>query len=121
VLFVTKNAAIGRRQHVGVGQSHTGRRRRQSQPRDHVPDPEHDNRNGDSGCTWDCWKPVVRDTSTRPSDGVTLRCLAAHPNVRSVSLDQGGLLAENIFGERFRLTPVSVERTLAFHASILPS
>lgn len=55
------------------------------------------------------------------SRGMTLRCLAAHPNVQSMSLDQGGLLVGNIFGERFRLTPVSVEGTLALHTSILSS
>ena len=82
---------------------------------------KNDDHNGDSGYTWNCWKPVVRDKSTRPSCGMTLRCLAAHPNVRSMSLDQGGLLVGNIFGERFRLTPVSVEGMLAFHASILSS
>ncbi|KAL8366835.1 hypothetical protein RB595_008712 [Gaeumannomyces hyphopodioides] len=82
---------------------------------------KNDDQNGNSGYTWDCWKPVVRDTSTRPSCGITLRCLAAHPNIRSMSLDQGGLLVGNIFGERFRLAPVSVEGTLAFHASILSS
>jgi hypothetical protein len=82
---------------------------------------KNDDHNGDSGYTWDCWKPVVRDTSTRPSYGMTLRCLAAHPNVWSMSLNQVGLLVGNIFGERFRLTPVSVEGTLAFHASILSS
>ena len=54
-------------------------------------------RNGDGSYTWDCWKPVVRNTSTRPSCGMTLRCLAAHPNVRSMSLDQGGLLVGKHF------------------------
>lgn len=38
---------------------------------------KNDDHNGDSGYTWDCWKPVVRDMSTRPSCGMTLRCLAA--------------------------------------------
>ena len=73
----------------------------------------------DNGYTWDCWKPVVRDTSARLSYGMTLRCLAANPNVQSMSLEQGGLLVENTFGERFRLIPVCVEGTLTFHASIL--
>ncbi|KAI1839554.1 hypothetical protein JX266_014234 [Neoarthrinium moseri] len=77
-----------------------------------------DNQNGDSDYTWDCWKPVVRDTSPRPSCGMSLRCLAAHPNVRSISLDQGLLLVRNTFGEHFRLSPVTVKGMLAFHASI---
>lgn len=82
---------------------------------------KNDDENDDNSYTWDCWKPIVRDTSSLPSNGITLRCLAAHPNVRSMSLDQGGLLVRNIFGERFRLTAVSVEGTLAFHASVLSS
>jgi hypothetical protein len=82
---------------------------------------KNDDHHGDSGCTWNCWKSVVRDASTRPSGGITLRCLVAHPNVRSILLDQGGLLVGNIYDERFRLTPVRVEGMLAFHASILSS
>ncbi|CAG2001629.1 unnamed protein product [Fusarium graminearum] len=77
--------------------------------------------NSDSSYTWDCWKPVVQDTSTQPSHGMALRDLVTHRNVQSMSLDQEGLFVENIFGERFRLTPVSVEGTLAFHASIVVS
>ena len=45
---------------------------------------------------------------------MTLRCLATHPHVWSILLDQGGLLVGNIFGERFDLTPGSVEGMLAF-------
>lgn len=82
---------------------------------------KNDDSNGVRGYTWDCWKPVVRDTSARLSYGMTLRCLAAHPNVRSMSFDRDELLVGNIFGERFRLTPVSVEGSLALHASILSS
>lgn len=74
-----------------------------------------------AGYTWDCWKPIVRDPSPQPSQGITLRSLAAHPNVQSMSLDQEGLFVENTFGERFHLAPVSVEGALAFHASILSS
>ncbi|KAJ0110027.1 hypothetical protein J7T55_014830 [Diaporthe amygdali] len=74
--------------------------------------------NGDKLYTWDCWKPVVRDVSTQPSHGMTLHRLATHPNVRSMSYDQGGLLVGNVFGEHFRLTPISIKGTLAFHASV---
>jgi hypothetical protein len=82
---------------------------------------KNDDRDSDRTYTWDCWKPVVWDTSARPSYGMPLRCLAAHPNVRFMSVDQGELLVANIFGECFRLTPVSVEGALALHASILSS
>ncbi len=82
---------------------------------------KNEDQHGESGYTWDCWKPVDQDTSLRLSEAMTLRRLAAHPNVRSTSLDQGGFFMENTLGERFRLTPVSVEETLAFHASIFSS
>ncbi|EUC27047.1 hypothetical protein COCCADRAFT_31365 [Bipolaris zeicola 26-R-13] len=80
---------------------------------------ENNNQHGKSGYTWDCWKPIIRDTSTVASDGMTLRCLATHPNIQSMSFEQGELLVENIFGEHFRLTPVNIEGSLAFHASTL--
>lgn len=80
---------------------------------------KNDDHNSNSSYTWDCWKPIVRDTSPQPSSGMTLRCLAAHSNVQSMTLDQAGILVGNIFGEHFRLTPVNVEGTLAFHASVL--
>ncbi|KAK6505704.1 hypothetical protein TWF481_007596 [Arthrobotrys musiformis] len=73
------------------------------------------------GTTWDCWKPVVRDMSTEPSSGISLRSLASHPNVQSVSVSQDGFLVENVFGESFCLTCVSVDGTLALHASMIPS
>ncbi|KAK3363982.1 hypothetical protein B0T25DRAFT_597651 [Lasiosphaeria hispida] len=80
---------------------------------------ENDHDIGGSGYTWDCWKPVIRDASARPSRGMALRCLAAHRNVQSVSLDWGELVVGNVFGERFRLTPVRVEGSMALHASML--
>lgn len=58
---------------------------------------------------------------TQPSHGIALRDLATHWNVQSMSLDQEGLVVDNVFGERFRLTPVSIEGRLAFHASIVVS
>ncbi|KAM0364087.1 hypothetical protein ACHAO7_010076 [Fusarium culmorum] len=82
---------------------------------------KNDCHNGDRSYTWDCWKPVIRDTSTQPSHGMALCDLVTHQNVQSMSLDQERLLVDNIFGERFHLTPVSVEGTLAFHASIVAS
>lgn len=72
---------------------------------------------GSDGYTWDCWKPVVRDDSASPSRGMTLRRLASHPNVRNITLDVGGFVVGNTFGDYFRLSPVNIDGTLAFHAS----
>lgn len=71
---------------------------------------------GSDGYTWDCWKPVVRDDSTSPSRGMTLRRLASHPNVRFVTLDLAGFVVENTFGDSFRLSPLNIDGKLAFHA-----
>ncbi|KAF3088758.1 hypothetical protein TWF569_001435 [Orbilia oligospora] len=81
------------------------------------------------GITWDCWKPIVHDMSVMPSEGMALRTLAVHPNVKFVNMstsssalldeDAGRFLVENVFGERFCLGYVNVGGTLALHASRL--
>ncbi|KAF3211229.1 hypothetical protein TWF191_010808 [Orbilia oligospora] len=63
--------------------------------------------------TWDCWKPIVHDMSVMPSEGMALRTLAVHPNVKVVNMlasssalldeDAGRFLVENVLGERFCL------------------
>lgn len=80
---------------------------------------KNEDHSGSSSYTWDCWKPIIRDTTAQPSSGLTLRCLAAHPKVQSMALDEAGIVVRNIFGERFRLTPVNIEGIMAFHASII--
>lgn len=67
--------------------------------------------------TWDCWKPVVMDNSVGTSRGITLCDLYSHPNIRQVTIDSDSFIAENIRGQQFRLSPVSIEGTLAFHAT----
>ncbi|KAF3207626.1 hypothetical protein TWF106_011645 [Orbilia oligospora] len=79
--------------------------------------------------TWDCWKPIVHDMSVMPSEGMALRTLAVHPNVKVVNMlasssalldeDAGRFLVENVLGERFCLGYVNVGGTLALHASRL--
>ncbi|OKP10287.1 hypothetical protein PENSUB_4283 [Penicillium subrubescens] len=71
---------------------------------------------GADGYTWDCWKPVVLDDSNGASNGIALRDLYSHPNIRRITVDCKGFIAENIRGGLFRLSPVEVEGTLAFHA-----
>jgi hypothetical protein len=73
--------------------------------------------NGDRGYTWDCWKPVVMDDSVGLSRGITLRDLYNHPNLKQMTVDGNDFVAENARGEQFRLSPVEVKGTLAFHAA----
>lgn len=42
-----------------------------------------------SKVTYDCWKPVVHDTSREPSDGMLLKDLLCHPDVTSVTMRPG--------------------------------
>ena len=78
---------------------------------------KNDDHNGGSGYTWDCWKPVVMDDSVGLSRGITLRDLYNHTNLKQMTVDGNDFVAENIRSEQFRLFPVEVEGTLAFHAA----
>ncbi|KAF3319310.1 hypothetical protein TWF173_003754 [Orbilia oligospora] len=74
---------------------------------------EEEEEGGNPGITWDCWKPIVHDMSVMPSEGMALRDLAVHLNVKVVDMltsssalldeDAGRFLVENVFGERFCL------------------
>ncbi|KAF8859221.1 HET-domain-containing protein [Acephala macrosclerotiorum] len=66
---------------------------------------------------WDCWNPVVKDNSVGLSRGIALRDLYDHPNLWQMIVDSKGFVAENIRGERFRLSAVDVGGALAFHAT----
>ncbi|KAK7422463.1 hypothetical protein QQZ08_009451 [Neonectria magnoliae] len=72
---------------------------------------------GADGYTWDCWKPVVMDDSITASRGITLRDLYKHTNLRRMIIEGDGFVAENVRSEKFRLSPVDVDGTLAFHAT----
>ncbi|KAK1839142.1 hypothetical protein CCHR01_18239 [Colletotrichum chrysophilum] len=74
---------------------------------------------GDDGVSWDCWKPVVMETSEVPSRGMTLRDLHGHRNMKQITIDHNGFIAENVLGRRFRLSPVTVYGILTFHATII--
>ncbi|KAJ4161604.1 uncharacterized protein LMH87_007634 [Akanthomyces muscarius] len=72
---------------------------------------------GADDLTWDCWKPVVMDNSPEPSRGITLNELCRHPNLRSITQEGSGFIAENILAKKFLLSPVDVGGVLAFHAT----
>ncbi|CAI9630051.1 unnamed protein product [Alternaria burnsii] len=74
---------------------------------------------GADGYSWDCWKPIVLDESLEPSQGISLRELCCHPNLRRITAFGDGFLAENIRGEKFRLSPTDVNGALAFHGTAM--
>ena len=59
------------------------------------------------------------DDSVGLSSGIALRDLYKHPNLRLITLDGDGFVAENIRGQQFRLSPVDVDGALAFHATLI--
>lgn len=75
--------------------------------------------NGDSGYTWDCWKPVVIDDSVGLSRGITLRDFYNYPNLKKMTVDGNDFVTENTRGEQFCLSLVEVKGTLAFYVALI--
>lgn len=74
------------------------------------------------GYTFDCWKPVIHDTSPEPSSGRLLGEITADPRVKEViERDVGSLfpeiILENVWDEKFLLEYVLLPTgELAAHA-----
>ncbi|KAH9234127.1 hypothetical protein K456DRAFT_1664970 [Colletotrichum gloeosporioides 23] len=73
----------------------------------------------DNGVSWDCWKPVVMETSEVPSQGMTLQDLHGHRNMKQITINHNSFIAENVLGRRFQLSLVTVYSILTFHATII--
>ena len=78
-----------------------------------------------SACTYDCWKPVVHDTSPEPSSGKLLREIMMDPRVKQViktddDSDYPEIILENIWDEKFKIEYVLLPSDqLAAHAVLL--
>ena len=74
--------------------------------------------------TFDCWKPVLHDESTEPSNGKILREVAADPRIKEITIalnnsniDLPHLILKNIWDEEFRIDYVYLPSIgLAAHA-----
>jgi hypothetical protein len=87
--------------------------------------------NASSGFTFDCWKPVVHDETTEPSQGRFLRDIIEDSRMKNVvvvdynNVDVGqGLLPlivlENVWNEKFRVDFVMLpSNVLAAHAVLI--
>ncbi|XP_060586131.1 uncharacterized protein LOC132741883 [Ruditapes philippinarum] len=81
----------------------------------------------DDEISYDCWKPVVHDTSPERSNGMLLKDMVCHPNVANVTMTTGicdslpSILIENIWNETFEIEYVFVHNTgkIACHAKHL--
>ena len=64
---------------------------------------------GGSEITFDCWKPVVHDTSKENSSGMLMKDVMCHPHVASVYVKSGAnnelpyIVLENIWNEKFEI------------------
>lgn len=76
-------------------------------------------------CTFDSWKPVLRDESTEPSKGRLLMDVVADRRLKNVIIlekqesvhDFPEIVLENVWGEKFRLEYVTLPLgTIALHA-----
>ncbi|CAG0922800.1 unnamed protein product [Notodromas monacha] len=75
--------------------------------------------------TFDCWKPVLRDTTEEPSKGILLKDLVTDPRISSVEVTQSSngeiqlIILGNIWGDKFRLEffHVGDDRKLLAHAN----
>ncbi len=79
----------------------------------------------DSSVTWDCWKPVLRDESVEPSNGILLKDIIQDSRIKDVIIadDQNDskfplLYLRNIWDEEFRIDYVYLPKSnkLALHA-----
>lgn len=74
--------------------------------------------NADGGrATYDCWKPVIHDTSEELSSGIALRDLVSHQNIANVVITPGistglpHIILENIWNEKFEIEYLVIQNT----------
>lgn len=71
----------------------------------------------DNKITYDCWKPVIHDTSEEMSNGILLKDLVVNPNVAKVTISEGcrdelpTVLLENKWKERFEIQYILLNET----------
>ncbi|KAG4067501.1 hypothetical protein HA402_002778 [Bradysia odoriphaga] len=77
----------------------------------------------EQGLSYDCWKPLLRDTSTNPSNGMLLRDVLMDSRIKNVNLSYGPseiyplISLENVWGEKFRIEYVRLPwNEIAAHA-----
>eukprot|EP00928_Gymnodinium_smaydae_P026051 TRINITY_DN2055_c0_g4_i2.p1 TRINITY_DN2055_c0_g4~~TRINITY_DN2055_c0_g4_i2.p1 ORF type:complete len:207 (+),score=1.63 TRINITY_DN2055_c0_g4_i2:68-622(+) len=68
--------------------------------------------------TWDCWKPILRETSSAPSRGRLVADILHDPAVRDVRIENHSVLVRNRWNESWRIDPVLLPwGQVAAHAS----
>jgi hypothetical protein len=75
----------------------------------------------DGSATYDCWKPVLHDTSAVPSQGRLLKEVISDPRIKNVWLVEGNqlpqIVLENTWGQKFHVEYVQLPSgAMAAHA-----
>eukprot|EP00928_Gymnodinium_smaydae_P075193 TRINITY_DN581_c0_g1_i2.p1 TRINITY_DN581_c0_g1~~TRINITY_DN581_c0_g1_i2.p1 ORF type:complete len:174 (-),score=20.14 TRINITY_DN581_c0_g1_i2:302-823(-) len=73
-----------------------------------------------SAVTWDCWKPIVHDSSTTPSRGRPLIDILKDPVISDYSVGNHSIVVRNRWNESWRIDPLILPwGEVAAHASQL--
>eukprot|EP00928_Gymnodinium_smaydae_P051591 TRINITY_DN3515_c0_g2_i1.p1 TRINITY_DN3515_c0_g2~~TRINITY_DN3515_c0_g2_i1.p1 ORF type:complete len:172 (+),score=14.54 TRINITY_DN3515_c0_g2_i1:48-563(+) len=72
--------------------------------------------------TWDCWKPILHETSTAPSRGRLLTDILNDPVISDVRVGNYSLYVRNRWNESWRIDPVVLPwGQMAAHATLSSS
>ena len=69
--------------------------------------------------TYDCWKPVLHDTSPEPSNGKLLKDVLSDPRIENI-FELPELVVENVWHEKFQIQFLTFPNNIqAAHAVLL--
>eukprot|EP00928_Gymnodinium_smaydae_P034053 TRINITY_DN2421_c0_g1_i1.p1 TRINITY_DN2421_c0_g1~~TRINITY_DN2421_c0_g1_i1.p1 ORF type:complete len:253 (-),score=34.40 TRINITY_DN2421_c0_g1_i1:242-1000(-) len=72
--------------------------------------------------TWDCWKPLLHDTSTAPSRGRLVADILTHPVINGYRIESHAVFVRNRWNEYWRIDPLVLPwGQVAAHATRLES
>eukprot|EP00928_Gymnodinium_smaydae_P004757 TRINITY_DN11622_c0_g1_i1.p1 TRINITY_DN11622_c0_g1~~TRINITY_DN11622_c0_g1_i1.p1 ORF type:complete len:123 (+),score=14.18 TRINITY_DN11622_c0_g1_i1:392-760(+) len=73
---------------------------------------------GGASVTWDCWKPILHESSAAPSRGRLLSDILNDPVIHSYRVEQNAVFLENRWNESWRIDPIVLPwGQVAAHAS----
>ena len=78
-----------------------------------------------TSCTFDCWKPVLRELSLEPSNGKILRDVVSDPRIKDVMMNNKNnlmleIILQNMWDEKFLIEFITLPSgQLAAHAVLM--
>eukprot|EP00928_Gymnodinium_smaydae_P016973 TRINITY_DN1644_c0_g1_i2.p1 TRINITY_DN1644_c0_g1~~TRINITY_DN1644_c0_g1_i2.p1 ORF type:complete len:186 (+),score=28.18 TRINITY_DN1644_c0_g1_i2:74-631(+) len=71
------------------------------------------------GVTWDCWKPILHETSAAPSRGRLLTDILSDPVISDINVGNESIFVRNRWNESWRIDPVMLPwGQIAAHATL---